>query len=84
MNRIDYYASPEAVEIIDKLRIPRTGSDASSIINRIIAEWAAGCGDGVPEFIVAESREAGPPVSGISSVHRSRSFRTMAAPECQP
>ena len=44
MNRIDYYASPEAVAIIDQLRIPRTGSDASSIINRIIAEWAAGSG----------------------------------------
>jgi hypothetical protein len=41
MRRIDYYASPEADAIINHLR---RYADASSIINRIILEWAAGCG----------------------------------------
>jgi hypothetical protein len=43
MRRIDYYPS-EAVAVINRLRVPRTGGDASSIINMIILEWAAGCG----------------------------------------
>jgi hypothetical protein len=48
MRRIDYYASPEADAIINRLRRNNAGGDASSIIDRIIGEWAAGCG--VPEF----------------------------------
>jgi hypothetical protein len=44
MRRIDFYASPEAVAIIDCLRAPRLGGDASSIVNKIIHEWATGCG----------------------------------------
>ena len=48
MRRIDYYASPDAVAIIDRLRTPRAGGDASSILNKIIHEWATGCG--IPEF----------------------------------
>jgi hypothetical protein len=48
MRRIDYYASHEAVAIIDRLRTPRAGGDASSIVNQIIHEWATRCG--VPEL----------------------------------
>jgi len=48
MRRIDYYPSPEAVAIIDRLRTRRAGGDASSIVNKIIHEWATGCG--VPEL----------------------------------
>jgi hypothetical protein len=44
MRRIDFYASPEAVAIIDRVRTPRAGGDASSIVNQIIHEWATGCG----------------------------------------
>jgi hypothetical protein len=44
MRRIDYYASPEADAIINRLRRHAEGGDASSIINMIILEWAAGCG----------------------------------------
>jgi hypothetical protein len=42
MRRIDYYASPEADAIINRLRRHAEGGDASSIINTIIGEWAAG------------------------------------------
>jgi hypothetical protein len=48
MRRIDFYASPEAAGIIDRLRTRRAGGDASSIVNQIIHEWATGCG--VPEL----------------------------------
>jgi hypothetical protein len=41
LHRIDYYASPEAAAIIDAQLGPCAGSDASSIINRILVEWAA-------------------------------------------
>jgi hypothetical protein len=41
MRRIDYYAGPEAVAIIDSMRTQRVTGDASSILNRIVAEWAA-------------------------------------------
>jgi hypothetical protein len=44
MRRIDYYASPEADAIIDQLRTHRAGGDASSILNRIVNEWAARSG----------------------------------------
>ena len=37
---IDYYADPDAAGIIDRLRVNGPGGDASSIINRIIREWA--------------------------------------------
>jgi hypothetical protein len=46
MRRIDYYASPAAAAIINRLRRHAEGGDASSIINMIIGEWAAG---GFPE-----------------------------------
>jgi hypothetical protein len=41
MRRIDYYPSEEADAVIDRLRMPRCGGDASSILNRIVSEWAA-------------------------------------------
>ena len=41
LHRIDYYPSEEAVALIDRLRAPRCGGDASSILNRIVCEWAA-------------------------------------------
>ena len=44
MRRIDYYASPEADAIINRLRQHAEGGDADSIINMIILEWAVGCG----------------------------------------
>jgi hypothetical protein len=44
MRRIDYYASPAADAVIDGLRSGTRGGDASSILNRIVAEWAAGGG----------------------------------------
>ena len=64
--RIDFYPSPQAEALIDRLRKPGIGGDASSIINRIIAEWAAGCGTPVPEFPGAATREVSRPASGIS------------------
>jgi hypothetical protein len=48
--RIDYYASPEADVIIDSLRRPAAGGDASSILNHIVTEWAAGRGRPRPRF----------------------------------
>lgn len=42
--RIDYYPSDAADEIIDNLRTRREGGDASSILNRIITEWAEASG----------------------------------------
>ena len=39
LRRIDYYPSKAAVAVIDSMRSRRTGGDASSIIDRIIAEW---------------------------------------------
>ena len=41
MRRIDYYPDERAAAIVDKLRAPGIGGDASSILNRIVAEWAA-------------------------------------------
>ena len=39
--RIDYAdVSPEAAEIIASLRQKRVGGDHSSILNRIVTEWA--------------------------------------------
>jgi hypothetical protein len=45
LRRIDYYADETAAAIIGKLRAPRVGGDASSILNRIVAEWAANAAD---------------------------------------
>jgi hypothetical protein len=39
MRRIDFYADATAATVIDSLRTRRAGGDASSILNRIIAEW---------------------------------------------
>jgi hypothetical protein len=39
--RIDYYPSKEAEAMINSLRAPRAGGDASSILDRIVAEWSA-------------------------------------------
>lgn len=36
--RIDYYPSPEALQVIRSLMQPRVGGDYSSVINRLIAE----------------------------------------------
>jgi hypothetical protein len=44
MRRIDYYPSDAAAEIIDRFRGRTAGQDASSILNRIVAEWAAASG----------------------------------------
>ena len=38
--RIDYYPSKEAAAIVDGMRSRYAGGDASSILNRIVAEWA--------------------------------------------
>lgn len=38
--RIDYYPSEGAAEIIGRLRFPAVGGDLSSIINRVVTEWA--------------------------------------------
>jgi hypothetical protein len=40
MRRIDYYVSEDAAEIVDNLRRPYASGDYSSILNRIVAEWA--------------------------------------------
>lgn len=40
LRRIDYYPSKGAFAVIDALRHNHAGGDASSIINRIIDEWA--------------------------------------------
>jgi hypothetical protein len=38
---IDYAnVSEEAAEILDRLRLPIAGHDISSVLNRIIVEWA--------------------------------------------
>ena len=42
MRRIDFYADETAGAVIDSLRTGQAGGDASSILNRIIAEWLAG------------------------------------------
>jgi hypothetical protein len=42
MRRIEYCANPIAEAVIDGLRTRYVGGDASSIINRIIAEWSEG------------------------------------------
>jgi hypothetical protein len=44
LRRIDFYAVPEVVAIIDRLRTHRAGGDASSVLNRIVNEWAARSG----------------------------------------
>lgn len=44
MRRIDYYPSEEAAAVIDRFRTRYAGGDASSILNRIIAEWADASG----------------------------------------
>ena len=53
LRRIDYYPAEDAAAIVDKLRTPGIGGDASSILNRIVAEWAAAAHvqeGGIPEF----------------------------------
>ena len=35
LKRVDFYADPETVAIIDSLRVPRVDGTASAIINRI-------------------------------------------------
>ena len=44
MRRIDYYPSDAAAEIVDRFRNRLSGADASSILNRIVAEWAEASG----------------------------------------
>lgn len=42
MRRIDYYPSQEAAAMIDRFRHRYAGGDTSSVLNRIVAEWANG------------------------------------------
>ena len=44
LKRLDFYASPEVIAVIDSLRVPRVGGDASSILNRIVKEWVTASG----------------------------------------
>lgn len=39
--RIDYYPDAHALATINQLRRPWTGGDLSSVISKIINEWAA-------------------------------------------
>lgn len=41
LRRIDYYVSEDAAKVIDGLRRPYVGGDYSSILDRIVQEWAA-------------------------------------------
>ena len=38
--RVDYYPSPEAMEVLNATRGRGVGGDASSVLNRIVSEWA--------------------------------------------
>ena len=40
LRRIDYYVAEEAAKVIDGLRRPYVGGDYSSILDRIVQEWA--------------------------------------------
>ena len=42
--RIDYYPSKLAAAVIDRFRTSYAGGDLSSILNRIVAEWAEASG----------------------------------------
>lgn len=44
LRRIDYYVSDDAAQIIDAQRRPGVGGDASSILDRIVLEWAGRSG----------------------------------------
>ena len=59
LRRIDYYVSDEVAQIIDAQRRPGVGGDASSILDRIVLEWAARSGISQP----VRARARGP--SGI-------------------
>lgn len=41
--RIDYYPSTEAAALIYGLRFHGAGGDMSSVINRIVVDWAEHC-----------------------------------------
>ena len=45
MRCIDYFPSKEAGAVIGRFRTRRVGGDASSILNRIAAEWADASGN---------------------------------------
>ena len=47
--RIDYYPSKEAAAIVDGMRSRCAGGDASSILNRIVSEWAGASSEGRDE-----------------------------------
>ena len=87
LHRIDYYPSEAAASLIDSLRKPSLGGDASSIINCIIAEWEAANPGRVPEFSVAVTREMlrrqsarrDVPASGVSPAVRARTREATAA-----
>jgi hypothetical protein len=44
MRRIDYYPSKEAAAVIDRFRHRYANGDTSSVLNRIVAEWADASG----------------------------------------
>jgi len=43
--RVDFYADPETIAIIEALRTPRVDGAASAIVNKIVREWAAASGN---------------------------------------
>jgi hypothetical protein len=47
LRRIDYYPSEIAAAIIDESLTRRVGGDASSILDRIVTEWAASVHSGI-------------------------------------
>lgn len=47
--RIDYYPDPLADEVIRSMSGPQAGGDLSSVISRIVAEWAQDHGRLPPE-----------------------------------
>ena len=70
MRRIDYYPDEAARALIERLRRPNVGGDASSTINRIIADWAAGCGNNqtrVPEFLQSTIARKGSPLKAADT-----------------
>ena len=44
LRRVDFYAAPETVAVLDSLRAPRVDGTASAILNTIVKEWAATSG----------------------------------------
>ena len=41
--RLDYYPDETALQVIESLVLPRAGHDYSSVLSRIVTEWAEQC-----------------------------------------